>query len=261
MKTNTTNTATTTTTATPATPAKPTTSEPSSDFLTANFTASKIAIDETKSLTLYKLKNYEVTYNIGLSALTVFIKTSDAVMEYLATRLKAAKASNTQTTVQNWQSYYKPLQEIALQEYKKIFYALDKVSQFDLCCQGQVILTSPNYNFLIRKNVFIRPALQLFEETDKKQFNKFLNERLQALQNSLLKDSNNTIKKNTTKVLELYGYNFAWQAVDSDSIKLLKNLGCLRGAKGNRKSQSMTTLLNKVIECVYTQRLKKAYSL
>ena len=250
---------TTTATITTVTSVAPT--ETTNDFLTNNFTACKVAIDETKSLTLYKLKNYDVTYNIGLSSLTVFIKTSDTVMEYLDARFKAAKASNTQAALQNWQSYYKPLQEIAIKDYKKIFSSLDTVTQFDLSCGGQVILTSPNYNFLVKKNVFVRPALQMFEETDKKQFNKFVNERLQALQKSLLEDSNNKIKKAATKVLKLYGYDFSWQSVDADSIKLLKNLGCLQGAKGNRKSQSMTTLLNKVIECVYTQRMKKAYNL
>ena len=55
-------------------------------------------------------------------------------------------------------------------------------------------------------------------------------------------------------MLDLWEYDLSWQAIDADGIKLLKNLGCLSGTKGNRKNQSKTTLLNKVIECVYTRR-------
>lgn len=246
---------TTTQTATPTEPK----ASAASDFLTSNFTAYKVAIDETKSLTLYKLKRYKVSYILGISGLTVYIKTSDDVMQYLETRLKQAlKASSSQAALQNWQSYYKPLQELALAEYKKIFSTLDTVTQFDLCCKGQVILTSPKYNFLVRKNIFLRPALQISKD-NKKTIQAALNKHLENLQNALLSDSNAKIKKQITNVLALWQYEFAWQAVNADGIKLLKNLGCLQGAKGNRHNQSKTTLLNKVIECVYTQRKIKNY--
>ena len=230
-----------------------------SDFINKHFTAYKVAIDDTKSLTLYKLKNYSVSYIQGLSSLTVYIKTSDDVMQYLENRLKQAiKASSSQSALQNWQAYYKPLQELALAEYKKIFTTLDTVAQFDLCCNGQVILTSPKYNFMVRKNVFLRPALQVSKD-NKKTMQAALNKHLTALQDALLSDSNAKIKKQITNVLALWQYEFSWQAVNSDGIKLLKNLGCLQGAKGNRHNQSKTTLLNKVIECVYTQREIKNY--
>lgn len=235
------------------------TTEVTSDFLTKNFTAYKVAIDDTKSLTLYKLKSYKVSYIQGISGLTVYIKTSDDVMQYLENRLKQAlKASSSGAALQNWQSYYKPLQELALAEYKKIFSTLDTVTQFDLCCKGQVILTSPKYNFLVRKNIFLRPALQISKD-NKKTIQAALNKHLENLQNALLSDSNAKIKKQITNVLALWQYEFAWQAVNADGIKLLKNLGCLQGAKGNRHNQSKTTLLNKVIECVYTQRKIKNY--
>lgn len=230
-----------------------------SDFITKHFTAYKVAIDETKSLTLYKLKSYEVSYIQGLSSLTVYIKTSDDVMQYLENRLKqAVKASSSQSALQNWQSYYKPLQELALAEYKKIYATLDTVAQFDLSCRGQVILISSNYNFLVRKNIFLRPALTVSKD-NKKTMQASLNKHLTALQDALLSDSNAKIKKQITNVLALWQYELAWQAVNADGIKLLKNLGCLQGAKGNRHNQSKTTLLNKVIECVYTQREIKNY--
>lgn len=229
------------------------------DFVTNNFTAYKVAIDETKSLTLYKLKNYSVTYIQGISSLTVYIKTSNDVMEYLENRLKQTlKNSNSEAALQNWQAYYKPLQELALQEYKKIFSTLDTVAQFDLSCRGQVILTSPQYNFMVRKNIFLRPALTVSKD-NKKTMQASLNKHLTALQDALLSDSNAKIKKQITNVLALWQYEFAWQAVNAEGIKLLKNLGCLQGAKGNRHNQSKTTLLNKVIECVYTQREIKNY--
>lgn len=241
-----------------STPAEPKT-EVTSDFITSNFTASTVAIDESKSLTLYKLKSYEVTYIQGISSLTVYIKTSDDVMQYLENRLKQAlKASSSQSALQNWQAYYKPLQELALQEYKKVFTTLDTVTQFDLSCRGQVILTSPQYNFMVRKNIFLRPALTVSKD-NKKTMQAALSKHLTALQNALLSDSNAKIKKQITNVLALWQYEFSWQAVNSDGIKLLKNLGCLQGAKGNRHNQSKTTLLNKVIECVYTQREIKNY--
>lgn len=229
------------------------------DFINKHFTAYKVAIDESKSLTLYKLKSYKVTYIQGISSLTVYIKTSDDVMEYLENRLKqAVKASSSQSALQNWQSYYKPLQELALMEYKKVYATLDTVAQFDLCCNGQVILTSPQYNFLVRKNVFLRPALTVSKD-NKKTMQASLNKHLTALQDALLSDSNAKIKKQITNVLALWQYEFSWQAVNADGIKLLKNLGCLQGAKGNRHNQSKTTLLNKVIECIYTQREIKNY--
>lgn len=236
-----------------------TTTETASDFLTTNFTAYKVAIDDTKSLTLYKLKNYSVTYIQGISSLTVYIKTSDDVMKYLENRLKQAlKNSNSEAALQNWQSYYKPLQELALAEYKKIYTTLDTVAQFDLSCNGKVILTSLNYNFMVKKNIFLRPALTISKD-NKKTMQASLNKHLTALQDALLSDSNAKIKKQITNVLALWQYDFAWQAVNADGIKLLKNLGCLQGAKGNRHNQSKTTLLNKVIECVYTQREIKNY--
>lgn len=233
--------------------------ETASDFLNKHFTAYKVAIDDTKSLTLYKLKSYEVSYIQGISSLTVYIKTSDDVMEYLENRLKqTAKDSSSETALQNWQSYYKPLQELALIEYKKVYATLDTVTQFDLSCGGQVILTSPKYNFLVKKNIFLRPALHVNKD-NKKTMQAALNKHLTVLQNALLSDTNAKIKKQITNVLALWQYEFSWQAVNADGIKLLKNLGCLQGAKGNRHNQSKTTLLNKVIECVYTQRKIKNY--
>lgn len=247
------------TAATQATQATATPTEVTSDFINKHFTAYKVAIDDTKSLTLYKLKSYEITYIQGISSLTVYIKTSDAVMQYLENRLKQAlKASSSQAALQNWQSYYKPLQELAFTEYKKVYATLDTITQFDLSCGGQVILISPNYHFIVRKNIFLRPALQVSKD-NKKTMQAALNKHLTALQNALLSDTNAKIKKQITNVLALWQYAFAWQAVNAEGIKLLKNLGCLQGAKGNRHNQSKTTLLNKVIECVYTQREIKNY--
>lgn len=250
-----------TATTTNATQVTATPTETTSDFINKHFTAYKVAIDDTKSLTLYKLKSYKASYILGISSLTVYIKTSDDVMQYLENRLKqASKASSSEAALQNWQAYYKPLQELALTEYKKIFSTLDTVTQFDLSCRGQVILTSPKYNFIIRKNIFLRPALTVSKD-NKKTMQAALNKHLTALQDALLSDSNAKIKKQITNMLALWQYEFSWQAVNADGIKLLKNLGCLQGAKGNRHNQSKTTLLNKVIECVYTQRMKKAYNL
>ena len=229
----------------------------SSDFVTKHFTAYKVAIDNTKSITLYKLKlkDYNTSYIIGLSNLTVYIKTSDDVMKYLKNRLKQAKESNSQTAVQNWLSYYKPLQKIALQEYKKIFVNFNTKKQFDLSCCGEVKLISPSDNegITIRKNIFMRPILKVNDD-NKKTVKADLTKNLTALQNALLSDSNAKIKKRISNILTLWQYDLSFMSVDAEGIKLLKNLGCLSGTKGDRKNQTKTTLLNKVIECVYTRR-------
>lgn len=229
------------------------TTEVTSDVINKYFTACKVAIDETKSMTLYKLKEYNTSNNIGLSNLTVYIKTSDDVMKYLKT-LKAAKESNLQS-VDLWQAYNKPLQEIALQEYKKVFANLDIKTQFDLSCCGQVKLISPSDEdgITIRKNIFMRPAVRVTKD-NKKTIKTALDKHLTALQSALLCDSNAKIKKQVTNLLSLWQYEMAWASVDAEGIKLLKNLGCLAGAKGNRRNQTKMTLLNKVIECVYTRR-------
>lgn len=233
-----------------------------SDVINKYFTASTVAIDENKSLTLYKLKDYNVSYILGLSNLTVCIETSNEVIQYLKTRLEATKKSNSQTAVQNWQSYNKPLQQLALEEYKKVFASLDMKKQFDLSCGGQVKLISPTdaEGITLRKNIFMRPALKISGDDkktmqeNKKTIQASLNNELAALQKALLSDSNAKIKKRITNILGLWQYELAWQSVDAEGIKLLKNLGCLSGVKGDRKNQTKTTLLNKVVECVYTRR-------
>lgn len=223
------------------------------EAINKHFTAYKVAIDENKSMTLYKLKNYKLSHTIGLSSLTVCIETSSEVIQYLKT-LKAAKESNLQS-VDLWQAYNKPLQEIALQEYKKVFANLDIKKQFDLTCCGQVKLISPSDEdgITIRKNIFMRPNLKVNKD-NKKTIKTALDKHLTALQNALLCDSNAKIKKQVTNLLSLWQYEMAWASIDAEGIKLLKNLGCLAGAKGNRRNQTKTTLLNKVIECVYTRR-------
>ena len=263
MATNTaTTTNTTTTQATITTEVTPITTEVTtvaSDFISSNFTASTVAIDETKSLTLYKLKNYKVSYIQGVFNLTVYINTSDAVMQYLQTRLQeATKESSSEAAVKNWQSYYKPLQEITLKEYKKIFLNLDIKKQFDLSCCGQVKLISPTdaEGITLKKNIFVRPALPASKvnKDNKKITQTSLNKHLDALQNALLSDSNAKIKKQVKNLLDLWEYELSFMAIDAEGIHLLKNLGCLSGTKGDRKNQTKATLLNKVIECVYTRR-------
>ena len=229
-----------------------------SDFINKYFTASTVAIDETKSLSLYKLKDYNVSYILGLSNLIVYIETSNEVIQYLKTRLEAAKNSSSEAAVKNWQSYAKPLQELALAEYKKIFASLDTTKQFEVSCQGQVILISPldNEGITIKKNIFLRPALPASKvnKDNKKTTRASLNKHLTALQNALLSDSNAKIKKQVQNLLDLWEYDLSFMSIDAEGIKLLKNLGCVSGVKGNRKNQTKTTLLNKVVECVYTRR-------
>ena len=48
-----------------------------------HFTAYKVAINENKSLTLYRLKNYNVSYTLGLSTLTMYIETSSEVVKFI----------------------------------------------------------------------------------------------------------------------------------------------------------------------------------
>lgn len=232
-----------------------TTTEATSEFIKKYFNNYKVAIDDSKSLSLYKLKDYTVSYMTDIAKLTVCIETSSEVIQYLKTRLEATKKSNSQSALQNWQAYYKPLQEIALHEYKKIFTSLDIKKQFEVSCQGQVILISPSdaEGIQLKNNIFMRPALTVNKE-NKKTMQAALNNELTALQSALLSDSNAKIKKRVTNILALWQYEMAWASIDSDGIKILKNLGCLAGAKGNRKNQTKMTLLNKVIECVYTRR-------
>lgn len=246
-------TTTNTTTKTEVTEATTTTS----DFITKHFIVYKVAIDEVKSLTMYKLKikDYTTSYITNISNLIVYIKTSDEVLEYLKNRLKQAKASNSQTALINWQAYYKPLQELALKEYKKIFTRLNTKKQFDLSCGGQVKLISPSDadGMTLKNNIFMRPVLTVNKD-NKKTIKADLDKNLTALQDALLSDSNAKIKKRITNILSLWQYDLSWQAIDAEGIKLLKNLGCLSGAKGDRHNQSKITLLNKIIECVYTRR-------
>ena len=248
--------ATTTTEATTVTEA--TTTEVTSDFITKHFTASTVAIDDTKSLSLYKLKDYNTSYRIDIANLTVYIETSNEVIEYLKTRLEATKTSKSQIAVQNWQSYYKPLQQLAMEEYKKIFASLSIKKQFELSCQGQAILISStdtdNECITIKRNIFMRPIIKVNNKDDKKIKNAALNNELAALQDALLSDSNAKIKKRITNILSLWQYEMSWQSIDADGIKYLKNLGCLSGVKGNRHNQTKTTLLNKIVECVYIRR-------
>lgn len=248
---------------TQATEATTQATEATSDFINKYFTASTIAIDENKScLSLYKLKDYNTSYRMDSSSLTVYMESNSEVVQYLKTRLEAAKASNSQTALQNWQAYNKPLQQLALEEYKKVFASLDMKKQFDLSCGGQVKLISPTdaEGITLRKNIFTRPILKISGDDkktmqeNKKTMQASLNNELTALQNALLFDSNAKIKKRITNILAIWRYDLSWQSVDAEGIKLLKNLGCLSGVKGNRKNQTKATLLNKIIECVYTRR-------